>query len=178
VNNIDMKNESFRNWSVVGGLIRKNSDILLVANRRRSSLHLGKRGGIDWTPPGGVIDQGESAVEALKREVQEETGLEVLTCSELVYGVSVNFVEHKMSLQVKVFEAIEWTGSLVVNDPDGIVQDAEFLSEKVCEARLEKSPVWVREPVLAYLKGGIPSEKSFSYTAASDEAGNLTVERK
>jgi len=178
VNNIDMKNESFRNWSVVGGLIRSNSEILLVANRRRGNLHLGKKGSIDWTPPGGVIDQGESTVEALKREVYEETGLQVLTLSELVYGVSVDFLEQNMSLQVEVFEAIEWDGSLVVNDPDGIVEDAGFFSEKVCEARLESSPVWVREPVLAYLKGGIPSEKSFSYTAASDKAGNLIVERK
>ena len=86
-----MKNRSFRNWSVVGGLIRKDSDILLVANRRRGNLHLGKRGGVDWTPPGGVIDQGESAVEALKREVHEETGLKVLVWSESVYEVSVNF---------------------------------------------------------------------------------------
>ena len=173
-----MKNGSFRNWSVVGGLIRKDSDILLVANRRKGNLHLGKRDGIDWTPPGGVIDRGESAVGALEREVYEETGLQASTWSELVYGVSVNFVGHNMSLQVKVFEAIEWTGSLVVNDPDGIVDAAEFFSEKVCNAKLEHSPVWVREPLLAYLKGGIPSEKSFSYIAASDKAGNLIVERK
>ena len=173
-----MKNGSFRNWSVVGGLIRKDSDILLVANRRKGNFHLGKRVGIDWTPPGRVIDRGESAVGALEREVYEETGLQASTWSELVYGVSVNFVGHNMSLQVKVFEAIEWTGSLVVNDPDGIVEDAEFFSEKVCKAKLENSPVWVREPLLAYLKGGIPSEKSFSYIAASDKAGNLIVERK
>ena len=173
-----MRNESFRKWSVVGGLVRKDSDVLLVANRRRGNLHLGKRGGIDWTPPGGVIDQGESAIEALKREVHEETGLQVLTWSESIYGVSVNFPEQKMSLEVQVFEATEWAGSLVVNDPDGIVEDAGFFSEKVCEARLESSPVWVREPVLAYLKGAIPSEKSFSYTAVSDKAGNLLVERE
>ena len=173
-----MKNGSFRNWSVVGGLIRKDSDILLVANRRKGNLHLGKRDEIDWTPPGGVIDRGESAVGALEREGYEETGLQASTWSDLDYGVSVNFVGHNMSLQVKVFEAIEWTGSLVVNDPDGIVEDAEFFSEKVCEARLRSSPVWVREPVLAYLKGGIPSEKSFSYIAVSDKAGNLIVERK
>jgi len=173
-----MKNESFRNWSVVGGLIRKDSKILLVANRRRGKLHRGKRGGIDWTPPGGVIDEGESAIEALEREVYEETGLQASTWSELVYGVSVNFLKQDMALQVEVFEAIEWTGSLVINDPDLIVEEAEFFSEKACEVRLKNSPVWVREPVLAYLKGEIPSEKSFTYTAVSDKAGNMIVERK
>jgi len=90
----------------------------------------------------------------------------------------VNFVEHNMFLQVEVFEAIEWTGSLVVDDPDGIVEDAKFFSEKAGGARLENSPVWVREPVLAYLKEGIPSEKKFSYMVASDKDGNLTVERE
>tara|TARA_B100000929_G_scaffold174121_1_gene137828 strand:+ start:2197 stop:2736 length:540 start_codon:yes stop_codon:yes gene_type:complete len=178
VNNIDMKNESFRNWSVVGGLIRKDSKILLVANRRRGKLHRGKRGEVDWTPPGGVIDEGESAVEALEREVYEETGLRASTWSELVYGVSVNFLKQNMALQVEVFEAINWAGSLVVNDPDEIVEDAEFFSEKACEVRLKNSPVWVREPVVAYIKGEIPSEKSFSYIAVSDKAGNLIVERR
>ena len=141
-------------------------------------MHRGKKGGIDWTPPGGVIDEGESAVEALEREVYEETGLSASTWSELVYGVSVNFLKQNMDLQVEVFEAIDWTGSLVINDPDGIVEEAEFLSEKACESRLKNSPVWVREPVLAYIKGEIPSEKSFSYTAISDKTGNLIVERK
>ena len=173
-----MKNESFRNWSVVGGLIRKDSKILLVANRRRGKLHRGKRGGVDWTPPGGVIDEGESAVEALEREVYEETGLRASTWSELVYGVSVNFLKQNMALQVEVFEAIDWAGSLVVNDPDEIVEDAEFFSEKACEVRLKNSPVWVREPVVAYIKGEIPPEKSFSYIAVSDKAGNLIVERR
>ena len=173
-----MKNESFRNWSVVGGLIRKDSKILLVANRRRGKLHRGKRGGVDWTPPGGVIDEGESAVEALEREVYEETGLRASTWSELVYGVSVNFLKQNMAFQVEVFEAIDWAGSLVVNDPDEIVEDAEFFSEKACEVRLKNSPVWVREPVVAYIKGEIPPEKSFSYIAVSDKAGNLIVERR
>ena len=173
-----MKNNSVRKWSVVGGLILRDSDILLVANRRRGNLHIGKRGGIDWTPPGGVIDQGESAVEALRREVHEETGLKVLTWSELVYGVSVNFVEHNMFLQVEVFEAIEWTGALVVDDPDGIVEDAKFFSEKACGARLENSPVWVREPVSSYLFDQVPTRKSFSYRVTSDKDKNLIVERK
>jgi len=43
---------------------------------------------------------------------------------------------------------------------------------------LKNSPVWVREPVVAYIKGEIPSEKSFSYIAVSDKAGNLIVERR
>ena len=158
-----MKNESFRNWSVAGGIIRKNSDVLLVANRRKDSAKLRGKGGIDWSPPGGVVDQGESELEALEREVYEETGLRVSTWSEFIYRVHVNFQEHGMHLEVKVFEAIEWNGSIVVNDPDGIVEDAKFFSEEDCEIRLKDSPVWVRDPFLTYLKDEIASEKSFGY---------------
>ena len=173
-----MKNQPFRNWSVAGGIIRKDSDILLVANRRRGNLHLGKRGGIEWTPPGGVIDQGESAIDALGREVLEETGLKVPTWSESIYGVTVNFLEQNMALEVEVFEAIDWTGSLLINDPDGIVEGAEFFSPKISETILRDSPVWVRDPVLAYLNDEIPYEKTFSYTVRFDKLGHLMVERK
>jgi ADP-ribose pyrophosphatase YjhB (NUDIX family) len=173
-----MKNESFRNWLVVGGLIRKDSDILLVANRRRGNLHLGRRGGIDWTPPGGVVDANEKVSDALKREVFEETGIRASFHSEVVYEVSVSFLEWQMLLSVEVFEAVEWSGSLVFHDPDEIVEDADFFSQEQCEVQLETSPIWVREPVLAYLKGEIPSEKSFNYIVKSDNGNNLVVERK
>ena len=173
-----MKNESFRKWSVVGGIIRRDSNFLLVANRRGGSLHSERRGGIDWTPPGGVVDYGESPLEALKREVLEETGLQVSIWSDLTYGVSVDFPQQSMHLQVKVFEAIEWKGSIVINDPDGIVEDADFFPKRDCEIRLKDSPIWVREPLLAYLGGKIPSEKFFKYSVTSDESKNLIVERE
>ena len=173
-----MKNESFRNWSVVGGVIRKNSDLLLVGNQRKDSVKSGRKSEIEWTPPGGVVDQGESDLEALEREVREETGLRAAVWSELVYGVDVDFLEHNMHLQVKVFEAIEWDGSLVVNDPDGIVEDAGFFSKENCEIRMKDSPIWVREPFLAYLNGGVASDETFSYVVTSDDFNNLIVERK
>ena len=43
-----------RRWSVASGLLESDGRLLLVANRRRS-------GAVDWSPPGGVIDDGEHA---------------------------------------------------------------------------------------------------------------------
>ena len=42
-----------RDWVVGGALILSDEGVLLVQNRRRNGSH-------DWTPPGGVIDDGES----------------------------------------------------------------------------------------------------------------------
>ncbi|GBC75588.1 Nucleoside triphosphatase NudI [archaeon HR06] len=54
----------------VGALILNKEKILLV--KRRFMPSAGK-----WSIPGGLIEVGESLVEALKREVKEELNLEV-----------------------------------------------------------------------------------------------------
>ena len=57
-----------RAWLVGGAIVEGPDGLLLVRNRRRN-------GALDWSPPGGVIDAGESVLEGLTREVEEETGL-------------------------------------------------------------------------------------------------------
>ena len=64
-----------RNWVVGGALIPRVGGVdldglVLVGNRRRDRT-------LEWTPPGGVIDRGESIRQGLEREVFEETGLTV-----------------------------------------------------------------------------------------------------
>ena len=59
-----------RDWLVGGAVIEGPSGLLLVQNRRRD-------GSFDWSPPGGVIDAGETVLEGIGREVVEETGLVV-----------------------------------------------------------------------------------------------------
>jgi NADH pyrophosphatase NudC (nudix superfamily) len=54
--------------SVSGICIRSNGDVLLLKR-----MHAPRKG--TWTLPGGFAEPGESGVEALVREVHEETGL-------------------------------------------------------------------------------------------------------
>jgi len=58
---------------VVGkAIIRKNGKILLLQRSTKSGFDPGL-----WELPGGKIDYGENLVEALKREVKEEVGLDI-----------------------------------------------------------------------------------------------------
>ena len=50
--------------SVAAAVMREDGRILAI--KRRDNGH--------WEPPGGVIESGETALEALVREVREETG--------------------------------------------------------------------------------------------------------
>ena len=95
-----------REWTVVGGLLVIGSEvdggseeILLVANRRRG-------GAVEWTPPGGVVDPGEVPLDALTREVVEETGLEVGGWTGPCYRVRVDFPDREMMLDVVVYRAV------------------------------------------------------------------------
>lgn len=47
-----------------GGLVYKENKVLLIKSKRRG-----------WEFPGGVIEQGESILEGLKREILEESGI-------------------------------------------------------------------------------------------------------
>lgn len=55
----------------VCGILERENTLLLVHHKA-----LGKNGSL-WAPPGGGMEYGENAHEALKREFLEETGLEV-----------------------------------------------------------------------------------------------------
>ena len=48
------------------GLVQRGGEVLLIQNPRRG-----------WEFPGGMVEQGESVIEALKREIMEETGVAV-----------------------------------------------------------------------------------------------------
>ena len=74
-----------RDWLVAGGLLRGSDGVLLVQNERRN-------GSLDWSTPGGVIDEGETLLQGLTREVHEETGLVVAGWDALAYEVEVDFI--------------------------------------------------------------------------------------
>ena len=160
-----------KEWAVAGGLLRNKNELLLVANRRRN-------GDVEWTPPGGVVDYGEDFLGALSREVIEETGLLVSSWSDLIYEVIVDFSESEMLLRVKVFESYNWHGDFILEDPDGIVEEAGFFEFPKCDSLLKSAPKWVQEPVSSYLKDEIPDNKIFNYLVLGNSPKSFLVKRQ
>jgi 8-oxo-dGTP diphosphatase len=160
-----------RDWLVAGAVIEGPEGVLLVQNRRRNGSH-------DWSPPGGVVDQGESVIEGLAREVTEETGLVVTRWEGPIYDIEVVAPDLGWRLRVESFRALEYRGELVVDDPDGIVVDACFVTPDVCLGHLRSASRWVGEPLSEWLAEPWGGLRSFGYDVAGAELGALSVTRR
>lgn len=161
-----------REWVVAGGLVEGPQGLLLVRNRRRNGTH-------DWTPPGGVIEvaSGESVVDGLTREVREETGLTVTAWEGPVYEVEAVAEDMGWHLRVEMHRALAFTGNLVVDDVDGIVVDAQWVDAGACSAHLDECPLWVREPLTAWLGERFTEVRSYRYRVEGSDRSAMTVVR-
>jgi len=134
-----------RHWTVAGALIRHDDGLVLVANRRRD-------GSVDWTPPGGVIDEGETVREGLAREVVEETGLRIRSWRRCAYRVEVEAPELAWVLRVEAWE-VEAAGTISIDDPDGIVEHVRGVRADEARRLMLASPLWIQVPVGHWLDG-------------------------
>jgi len=134
-----------REWTVAGALIRHGDGLVMVANRRRD-------GSVDWTPPGGVIDPGESIREGLAREVLEETGLVVRGFRGLAYRVEVDAPGLGWLMRVEAWE-VDVDGEIAISDPDGIVEHVERMGAEEARRRISAGAPWIQVPIGEWLDG-------------------------
>jgi 8-oxo-dGTP diphosphatase len=159
-----------REWLVGGGLILGDDGLLLVRNRRRNGRH-------DWSPPGGVIDDGETLLDGLTREVEEETGVRVSAWVGPVYEVEVTAPGLGWHLRVEAHVAVDYSGEVRVDDPDGIVVAAAFVPADACGDHLADCHPWVAEPLRAWLDERWDEPRRFTFELAGDDPAEVVVTR-
>lgn len=157
-------------WVVGGALIQGPEGLLLVRNHRRG-------GHFDWSPPGGVIDEGETLLDGLAREVVEETGLVVEQWAGLCYEITTEAPNLGWRLRVEVHLAVDVSGELLIDDPDGIVVDACYVADADCASRLAGNHPWVVEPLLEWLSAPVPNPRSYAYEVAGADLADLVITR-
>ncbi|GAA2195709.1 NUDIX domain-containing protein [Micromonospora lupini] len=96
---------------VAGALV--DNDAVLLAHRRPT-----KRAYPDvWDLPGGLVEAGESELQALAREMHEELGVHIVAESASRLGVLLTD-SGGVSLHVGVWQVGEWIGSPTNRAPD------------------------------------------------------------
>lgn len=108
-------------------------------------------GRVRYTLPGGVVERGETTLDALAREVYEETGLNVTEVHHLAYAVHVED-RRRNDRAVSFAFLAEYDGLLNPRDPDGFIVEARFVPADEVADIIPLAPL--REPLVHYLKTG------------------------
>ena len=88
---------------VAVGIIRDPLDQVLLGQRRSGGLHPHK-----WEFPGGKIELGESTPQALRRELREELGIDVIATSPLIV-IEYDYPRRRVHLDVHIVDAFAGT---------------------------------------------------------------------
>jgi 8-oxo-dGTP diphosphatase len=120
--------------TVVAGIVERDGQVL-ICRRRADQPH-----GLKWEFPGGKMEPGESANEALTRELREELGIEAGPSTELmryefayagkkpILLIFLAVANWRGEIENRIFEEIAWAHPNTLQTYDFLEGDAEFIT--------------------------------------------------
>jgi ADP-ribose pyrophosphatase YjhB (NUDIX family) len=132
---------------IVSALVRRDGQILLVEEAEPGDP------GPTWMLPGGRVEPSETLIQALRRELAEETGMGLLGSPVIAFAVDITAPEGQYSAITFDCQA---DGSLAPDDPDGLVLSAAWLTTDEALARLACVAWYDCLPLERFLSGEGP----------------------
>jgi len=156
--------------TVAVAVLRQGEEIVLVSQQgpKDPEPH--------WALPTGVVEPGELLLDALRREVREETGAELVDPGRLAWVTQTNLDDPDWGgvTTAIAFETWDWHGELVCADPDGLVLAAELVPLTRAIELLKPLPLPMAEPAVAFLEGTAGHGSYWAYSAGPGFA-NVTL---
>ena len=104
----------------------------VIQNEKGQILWIRRKDNGTWGMPAGTQELGESIMDCLKREVQEETGLDVISATAMaIYSnrsIVTSYGDPYQLFQVQ-FLVHEWQGTLITETDETI--DANFFEQNI-----------------------------------------------
>lgn len=147
-------------WLAVSGLVKHEEKWLVVKKR-----YGGLKG--QWSLPAGFVDEGETADEAVIREVKEETGIECVVKG--LIGLRTGVIKEEVSDNMLMF-LLEPVNNVQIIHQDRELYEARFMAPE--ELLHEKDAsillsylIKQTNPSLIPCKDGLNPGDQFGYTA-------------
>jgi 8-oxo-dGTP diphosphatase len=129
---------------IVSAIVRRDGRLLLVEQQGSEDP------APSWMLPGGRVEDGETLVAALARELAEETGLALTGTPQIAFAVDLVAGGDRYTA---ISFACGADGEAVPDDPDGLVRDAAWLEPSEALARLRCVEWYDCTPLERFLSG-------------------------
>jgi ADP-ribose pyrophosphatase YjhB (NUDIX family) len=140
---------------IVSALIWREGRLLMVEAQGPEDLVP------SWGLPGGRVEARETLLQALVREVHEETGLAVEGAPRLAFSVRKRFED--LEWMAHTFECVA-SGTIAPDDPDELILSATWFAVEEAIRRLDVLPWYDSGPLRAWLEKAAPAGTLYDFT--------------